>query len=720
MAGKAQKAGGARSQTNSKRKKKKSLSRAPGQPVTEDQLPLDAEPSEQESNEPQPSSIEETESAGADANESDTAIDSAPAFSEIAQPESSVQESVQEPAFTREKAVDVVERFFTVLIMAHISPQVVLRPANAIDGQPLTIEQFEQSMRETGLEQFELVPTEIRALRVFQNEQGRGLDIKALCDQANAITFRVEMCEFQLRSAVCTDKTSSGKPTRGKLDVQRVVRRLLANIPAESDDNAGSITSKQFEVLLATKLAVTPGSFLTKIMFARIIRRPFQRNFPRMLEASRDTFCESLELFCTETPLSMDCVEGQLRALVTRHPDLRRAFQDLDTDASGSISSQEFITFLQREAQLQVPEDTLGDFLKRFDVDGDGSLSYEEFAEFAHPKQFGIQVLSPFGLFYLGVNRLESMRNVVDKIKTRLFWLQHNDLLAGAPSSSSTSAARTPTLPSYPNSQPTATSGRQPRLKLKVTKQFILTHHFGTLRLQYKPSDRVCSVLSNGEMVVLLMVSDNSPEDTAANSNNVRRTELSLPFEYRLKLTSKRRIPALFSSTQTMAQQEQQLQLASSSATKPKNPHVRRLRAPSILSSAASSSSRISLRSDERPEQAEALSLDQRSENESEWSESQHTPERQSLMQSAMQPTDSPLSPAAAAPAAASATDVERLPSPLESDGFEVFEDSGPEEEVDDEQIAADADDAGDEMIAPLAGEPEYPAEEEELPPPYE
>lgn len=676
------------------KKKKKLLNRVPGQMTIED-LPIDAE-SNHNSVEAQQSDVEKSESESADQNEP-SVIDSTSAPSEIKMPDSSVQESAEEGAITREKAVNVIERFFTVLVMAHISPQQALRSATD-DEQPLTIEKFKQNIQQMGLEQFELVPTEVRALQALHNELGAGLDTKALRDQANTITFRVEMCEFQLRSAVCTDKTSSGKPARGKLDVQRVVRRLLANIPEESDGNAGTITSKQFELLMTTKLAITPGSFLTKIMFARIIRRPFQRNFPRMLEESRDTFCESLELFCTEKPLSMDCVEGQLRALVNRHPDLRQAFQDLDSDSSGSISRQEFITFLQREAQMQVPDETLSAFLKRFDMDGDGSLSYEEFAEFAHPKQFGIQVLSPFGMFYLGVNRLETMRNVVEKIKTRLFWLQHNELFSNSSLSSSESRKRADGVLPHSNSQTMTSNNRQSRLKLKVTKRFLLTHHFGSLRLQYKLSDRICSVLSNGEMVVLLMESDSHEATASNNDRRAQRDELSLPFKYRLKLTSKRRIAALFSNTQAIVQLEQ-LQYASSTVAKPTNLRVRRLRGQSSLSSAATTSNSQMACTGEHQEQVAAFSIGHGLANDSKWSESQSTPDKQSPeMQSVIKPS--------------------RPPSPLESD---AFEDSNPDELEDGEQIAADADDAGDEMIAPR-NEPEYPAtgEDEELPPPYD
>jgi hypothetical protein len=405
----------------------------------------------------------------------------------------------------------VLERLFIAMLAAGLSPLQALA-----SSRPLLLADLQERLESQGSgEAIVLSLVQERALCAVANvkNESEAIDTTHLHDLASAATFRVEMLEFQIRQAVLD---RAGSKSRGKVDVQRVLARIASSLPAD----IAAITAKEFARLLEEKLGMSlpaaSSRLLTNVVFARIIGTPFAQTLPKRLSCARVDFFAALESFVVDKPLSLDSVEGQLRHLVVSHADLRARFQAFDTDGSGSISADEFVAFLEREAQMHYPRDVLLEFIRRFDLDGDGTLNYDEFVAFVSPKQFGIHVLTPFGMFYQAADRRESMVDVVAKIKTRLFWMQYNDLFATA------------THPVY----------NKPPVKLKVTDQFILTRHFGTLGLQYQPSDPIAKVLTNGEMVVLMLLAPGSSTRTAGNRLP--------PFEYRLKPTvNKRSIPPL-------------------------------------------------------------------------------------------------------------------------------------------------------------------------------
>ncbi|TMW63569.1 hypothetical protein Poli38472_002510 [Pythium oligandrum] len=348
--------------------------------------------------------------------------------------------------------------------------------------------------------------------------------LEPLLEIAGAATFRVEMLEYQIRTALVESAFSK---TRGRFDSQRTVNKLLAHLPSDEL----TLSSTQFAVMLEEKLAIKSSILLTRIVFSRILRRHFDRKVAAAVEKS--TFVSALEVFVTDKPLSTDSVEGQLRSLAARHSNLRTSFHALDADRSGSISTDEFVDFLEREAQMRFPHDVLQAFVKRFDIDGDGTLNYDEFAAFVYPKQFGINVLTPFGLFYQPVERDESMESIVGKIKTRMFWMQHNDLFSISTAASANSSAKITTT------------------KLKVTDRFLITRHFGTLRVEYSPMDLVSTTFHSGELIVLILQDDIvAVVQEKERSKAVPVQDQPIPeFEYRLKLTTKRSIPPLLSMT---------------------------------------------------------------------------------------------------------------------------------------------------------------------------
>lgn len=419
----------------------------------------------------------------------------------------------KELTMTREKAKIAIELMFVSMLAASLAPLALLRP---FATEELHVGDLVRLL-EGQTNNIELSQVVQCALSHYYCDGNREVvDVRALMELASAATFRVEMLEFQIRQAIINKAINK---SRAAVDVQRAVSKLASHL---SDDTT-AVSAMDFEAMLEEKLGVTSGSsVLCRVVFARITRQPFAQTLPKSLKCPRSAFFAALELFVADKPLSMEFVEGQLRHLVSTHVDLRSSFRALDVDSSGSITLDEFVSFLQREAQMDYPRDVIAAFIERFDVDGDGTLSYEEFVDFVSPKQFGIQVLTPFGMFYHASDRREPMGEIVAKIKTRMFWMQHNDLFSTS---------------SHPV--------HKPPLKLKVTDHFILTHHYGTLRLRYKASDPIAKVLKNGEMVVLVR-----EPDVAMKLTGDGEVEEKVPaFEYRLKPKTKRSIPPLMTMT---------------------------------------------------------------------------------------------------------------------------------------------------------------------------
>ena len=62
---------------------------------------------------------------------------------------------------------------------------------------------------------------------------------------------------------------------------------------------------------------------------------------------------------------------------------LREAFSILDSDGSGSINQQELKDILSSFSRLgePIPDEEIDFLIKEADIDGDGSISYDEFAK---------------------------------------------------------------------------------------------------------------------------------------------------------------------------------------------------------------------------------------------------------------------------------------------------------------------------------------------------
>lgn len=433
-------------------------------------------------------------------------------------------------AMSMVEAKRVLQRFFSVLLMASLSPHAAIKP---LCGNRVAIKEIQGALAANGWRE-SLLPIEEKALGVagLLDLETNTIDPQPVYDVVGAVAFKVELCEFQVRAQARGN--AAGKASRGRSDVQRVVSRLVNGYL--SDEEAG-MTPAKFGSMVEEKLGLSMGNWLATILFARIMCHPFTRSFSQNQQTDRLSFIDALERFCLRAEFSLDCLEGQIRELVNKHSDLHKVFRDMDADGSGTISGEELVAFLQREAHVEYPVDVLMAFIKRFDADGNGSLDYREFVDFVRPNQFGIQVLSPFGLFYLPLDRSTPMKEATEKIRTRMFWLQHNDLLAKTaaesrkPQSVKPGAAKKETKPT--NAPP----------KLKVTEQFRLTRHFGTLPVTVVDTVQVGCVFENGELVVLV-----SSESEAPSSDNTLGGQSydSPKFEYRFKPSTKRNIPTLF------------------------------------------------------------------------------------------------------------------------------------------------------------------------------
>ena len=89
-------------------------------------------------------------------------------------------------------------------------------------------------------------------------------------------------------------------------------------------------------------------------------------------------------------------VEGQLRSLVPRGADLKRAFRTFDRDGSGEIDAAELMEVLKDAGADGISQDTVVALIKAFDEDGNGSLDEGEFFRFVAP-DYGVHVLTPHG-----------------------------------------------------------------------------------------------------------------------------------------------------------------------------------------------------------------------------------------------------------------------------------------------------------------------------------
>ena len=60
--------------------------------------------------------------------------------------------------------------------------------------------------------------------------------------------------------------------------------------------------------------------------------------------------------------------------------DVRRKFYEYDADGSGSVSAEEAHQILEKELAFSTRQSA--ELVRRYDVNGDGQLSFEEFVRF--------------------------------------------------------------------------------------------------------------------------------------------------------------------------------------------------------------------------------------------------------------------------------------------------------------------------------------------------
>ena len=75
-----------------------------------------------------------------------------------------------------------------------------------------------------------------------------------------------------------------------------------------------------------------------------------------------------------------DCYTVSYFVLFCRMAEVRCKFQEYDQDGNGSVSAQEAHDILRKELSF-TPEQSIK-LVQRYDKNGDGQLSYEEFVRF--------------------------------------------------------------------------------------------------------------------------------------------------------------------------------------------------------------------------------------------------------------------------------------------------------------------------------------------------
>ncbi|EQC38980.1 hypothetical protein SDRG_03933 [Saprolegnia diclina VS20] len=369
---------------------------------------------------------------------------------------------------TRPEAERIVQHLVFGLLKASVPLVSLLKP------RPTLQELAFQLQAEC---QIGLTSTDLQALHVYFHVADTNMFDAASC-LAFAATkvFVVELYEFQLRKAILEKATK----LRGKADVPRTLLQLLP-------DTTTSFEPADLNTLAVEKLGL-PSSphWVLHCVIGRIARAGFEKAAPKTPPAyPLAAFRRHLGQFVARAAFDPDSVEGALRSLV--QADAVQGFLAIDTDGSGTLSLDECTTYLQAQHFAGFPRGVLRDFMARFDRDGDGTLNLDEFLAVCRPKeQFGLQVVTPFGSFYMAMPMMTLVKDLVPKLHKRMFWLQHNHMLGNADPS---------------------TAGKM----LVSVDRFVIQRHFGALPLVYGANDTVQSILMPGELLVVMETTPTGP-----------------------------------------------------------------------------------------------------------------------------------------------------------------------------------------------------------------
>ncbi|OQR95632.1 hypothetical protein THRCLA_07703 [Thraustotheca clavata] len=389
-----------------------------------------------------------------------------PSPSKVEQIESNQQAMVAETKreLTKEDASKIVNRAVFALIQAGVPLVRLFKPLPSVAQVALLLEKdYSISITRIEMDAFQLT---------FQGSDDE-FNAKVCHEYVCTKVFPVELGEYQLRKALIEKATK----LRGKCDINRMLNSLVST---ESIVNLAA-----FESILVEKLAIELANWVLRCLYSRLLLVPYTTGGCNLPIVQGKVFIKALERFCKNSQFTADTVEGALRKLLTQS-DLINKFREIDTDGSGTISLEECTAYLHGQ-HLDFPQAVIKEFLKRFDRDGDGMLGVDEILLFIRPKaQFGIQVLTPFGMFYMPAEPTEMVEQLVQRIHKRMFWLQHNHMLGNANSTKS-------------------------KKMLISVDGFCIRKHFGALAFEFKKGDIVHNMLSNGELLVLMEKNQDGP-----------------------------------------------------------------------------------------------------------------------------------------------------------------------------------------------------------------
>lgn len=250
-------------------------------------------------------------------------------------------------------------------------PLPVMMPMFSVAGKKVSLEQLlhdkiQQSSR-SGTNQF------MRQFRILDAEGTGQIDVDEMVNFLSR--YNIPISKTQMREVMRLYDTAGD----GNISILEFVRRVLPeSYPSHKSMQATGQSPSGSQVALprATAMAGVGGG---------IASGGGTNNFADRFGIAQPKV-EHTEHTMT---LGVDQVEDLIRQKVHQKSrggpfELRRAFKSFDRDSSGAISRDEF-SAMMRKFQINLSDATLASLLRRYDPNGDGVITYDEFIQYVMP-----------------------------------------------------------------------------------------------------------------------------------------------------------------------------------------------------------------------------------------------------------------------------------------------------------------------------------------------
>ena len=137
-----------------------------------------------------------------------------------------------------------------------------------------------------------------------------------------------------------------------------------------------------------------------------------------MFDATRVSL-DHILIYFSKPITEQDSLEAKLRLLVCKGGDLQARFREFDLDGSGTVDAKELCNVFESVIGDKLDLKFAKAIIKQFDDNGDMQLDEREFIRFAMP-DFGINVLTPVGSFYLQADPTWTLTKLKHHIKKRI------------------------------------------------------------------------------------------------------------------------------------------------------------------------------------------------------------------------------------------------------------------------------------------------------------